>query len=233
MRTRTARPSTDRHSLAIGLALSVVIHIVILTGIGFDVAVESGTTDPVRRRRPEAAGRMRVLDLRVADEPVRIPDETRPDAMQVVAGPTEILRPQPHAPARLEPGRPDPVSYLPRFSDARLWTANGAPDAPVDSLETVRERIRSGIASYRSARGMSPDAPQVGPLRYCGGSQSSAGCGLASAYPGRNREFEQRSRIFAEISAQRDRFELDALLKERSGAIRSRAEARQDSTRRN
>jgi hypothetical protein len=232
MRTGTARIPPDRYSLPIGLTVSVMVHLALFAAVRFDIAVDREGANRATRYRPPTDTRLRVVDLRIAAEPLPIRSErsAAPDPIPILAEPSRAGRPA-STPAPVETVSPDPISRMPRFSDPRLWAANGGTEEPVDSIEMLRERIRSGIAGYGARRGASPDAPQLGPLRYCGGSPSSPGCGLASAYPGRNREFEQRTRVFAEIGAQRDRFELDVLLRERAWAIRARAAAKRDSTR--
>lgn len=227
MQTGTGR-SSPGYSLPIGLTMSVLVHVAVLATVRFDVVVDMDAADRTTGRRPVADTRMRVLDLRIAREPLDVRDENRaePDEIPIVARPSGTVRQTESAPARVESIRREPVSRMPRFFDPRLWAVDDGARPPIDSIAVLRERVRDGIAGLRSPRGISPDAPQVGPLRYCGGSQSSPGCGLASAYPGRHREFEQQLRVFAEISVQHDRFEMDSLLMERARAMRSRAGAK-------
>lgn len=261
MRSQTRRHTVDRDALAIGLVISAVIHAIVLSGPRFTVTLDGRKAGDRPRRNIPAVGMraMDLVDATNRDrglehaDPTPEPSPLDPDIAASFISTIDSANRSAPAPSGARGGAVPP---RPGYSDPRLWNGGlDPPETPADPLGAVRARIErsvegfnDSIANVRAADrrvvdwtragtdgvrwGASPGAIHLGriSLRYCGGGFSPLDCGLGVS-AGRIEEFEQRVRGFAEIERQRARVELDAILKDRAGAIRARADAKRDSVR--
>lgn len=232
----------DAGALAVGLAVSAALHVLLLS-----IGIESAVPPDVYRRTPmPALSAMQSVQLRIVEE-------TR-------AATGRSTTPDPSiAPARRVPAPvgtvpvPDPTPGMP---DARLFDTPRALTTPSpDPWARYEARLDAGITEYYDSLaaaaaaelaprswtgqdgegrrwGAAPGALFLGGrrLRFCGGTHNDLDCGFGAS-PGRLAELQTRVERFAEIAAQRDLAQYNATLEERVRAVRARALARRDSTR--
>ncbi|HEX7118955.1 MAG TPA: hypothetical protein VF212_09215 [Longimicrobiales bacterium] len=242
---RVPRPSF-RRALAIGLAVSLVVHLLVL------LFAWQTTLVPVPKRAEappilaDAGGERNVMRVeRIVPVPDAVPDvraPVQPEREEPTPAPRPAAPAGPGAAeAEAEPARDVPATsrLRPRMGDPRLWTRPDVPPPPEPSdIQRVRARIASRLGvwndSVAAEAGRAADAldwtfkdGNGGKWGISPGKLHLGGITLPLPIPGggpspKREESEERAREDAAILDQAARAGADQNFKDRVKAIRER-----------
>ena len=239
------RPRDSRWTLATGLTVAALIHLLVLLTIRFD-APWATTSDAVAPRLVRFDATRVVPLVAVPDiefiEPPPI-DEERPAPMPqpevtIVAPPVGTAPPGPRASIS--------ERIRPPLSDPRLWSPPTGFPPPVDAFDAMLDRVAGRLGAWNDSTaaaalaaakttdwtvtdadggrwGVSPGQLHLGSITI------PLPVGFSTP-PGRREETLARVRGWSEIEAQAGRTAVRETFDDRVKAIRARTDAQRDST---
>lgn len=243
----------EERVIFVALALSVLVHLLLFVTLRFETEPGGLPASPAASV-PELTG-MRVIEIIPVPDALA-PEAEAPEPLRERVTPRVVRTPAsgaPVAPPTSTPRR-DPAPTVaeritPRMGDARLFEEPGrAMPAPTDPEALARERFLARIGEYNDSAAAASEAARratdwtvkdgdgnrwgISPGKiHLGGLTLPLPVGFAPP-PGRREELAERNRRFGDIQDQRARETGRATFDERVKAMRERADAKRDSTRR-